>query len=68
MNPQLYSLSSLLSYTIEHKNLPEKRRFFWQAGERADIRFPVPKGASGFESYGIAKAVPDTKAAFFLGA
>jgi hypothetical protein len=28
MNPQLYSLASLLSYTIEHKNLPETRRFF----------------------------------------
>jgi hypothetical protein len=27
-------LSTPLSYTIEHKNLPEKRRFFWQAARK----------------------------------
>jgi hypothetical protein len=25
------SFSALLGYTTEHKNLPEKRRLFWQA-------------------------------------
>jgi len=32
-SPQHHS-QHLLSYTIEHKNVPEKRRSFWQAARK----------------------------------
>ena len=57
----------LVGYTIEHKNLPEKRRLFWQAAGKL-VFDAQPSRASNFgELTASLKRCPDTKIEFFPG-